>query len=145
MIVNQLDTRDWVIYKITNPSGRVYIGKTSNWYGRHNNYKNYKTCHQVSKQRMLYHSLCKYGFEDHKVEVIDTFHSDSKYCSGKEMFWIKSYMCNIYKFPEQNGLNLTDGGEGNLGWKRPEESRLEIIRKNTGKKNLKNQEKNSSW
>jgi group I intron endonuclease len=134
MIENQLDTKDWVIYKITSPSGRVYIGKSSNWMNRYSNYKYFKTAKQVHKQRVLYSSLVKYGFEDHKVEVLERFSSDSNYSSGKEMFWIRSFMCNFSKYPEQRGMNLTDGGEGNLGWKRPEESRLEIIRKNTGKK-----------
>ena len=133
MIENQ-QILDWVIYKITNPNGKVYIGKSSNWINRYSNYKYFKTAKQVHKQRILYSSLLKYGFKSHKVEVIERFTSDSNYCSGKEMFWIKSYMSNVCKYPEMNGMNLTDGGEGNLGWKRPRHSVEEIREKNKGKK-----------
>lgn len=144
MIENQSDIRDWVIYKITNPNGKVYIGKTSNWYNRHSNYKNFKTAKQVHKQKILYSSFLKYGFDAHKIEIIEEFQSDSNYCSGKEIFWIKSYMSNTCKYPKMNGMNLTDGGEGNLGWKRPLESIEEIRRKNKGRKRTEEQRKRIS-
>lgn len=143
MIGNQ-DIKDWAIYKITSPSNKVYIGKTSNLYNRYSNYKNFEVAKQVQKQRILYFSLKKYGFEAHKFEILDEFTSNSDYCSGKEMFWIRSYMANVCRYPELNGMNLTDGGEGNLGWKRPEESRLEIIRKNKGRKRSEESRKRMS-
>jgi group I intron endonuclease len=127
------DIKHWVIYKITSPTERVYIGKTSNWNNRYSNYKHFTVAKQVHKQRMLYASLLKYGFESHKLEKIDEFDSDANYCSGKEMFWIRSYMSNNCKYPEIGGMNLTNGGDGNLGWKRPKESIEEIRKKNTGK------------
>lgn len=143
-MIDSREIRNWVIYKITSPTNKIYIGKTSNWCGRRSNYKNFKVAKQVHKQRILYYSLLKYGFENHKLEVIEEFNSTSDYCSGKEMFWIRSYMSNVCKYPEMNGMNLTDGGEGNLGWKRPEESRLEIIRKNTGRKRSEESRKRMS-
>jgi len=102
---------DWVIYKITSPTGRVYIGKTCNFSGRINNYRN----HNNHKQKLLHSSFNKYDFSNHKIEIIDKFSSDDGYANGKEMFWIKSHMSNKAKYPEQNGLNLTDGGEGVRG------------------------------
>lgn len=135
---------DWVIYKITNPNGKTYIGKSSNWMLRYSNYKYYKSAKQVQKQRILYSSLVKYGFEAHDIKVIDEFQSNVDYSSGKEMFWIRSYMSNVCRYPEMNGMNLTDGGEGNLGWKRPEESRLEIIMKNKGRKRSQDSRKRMS-
>lgn len=131
MIDNQ-EILNWVIYKITSPTNRVYIGKTKSYYSRFYSYKNYHT--QSLKQRMLCYSFDKYGFNAHKIEKIDEFNSDSNFASGKEMFWIRSYMSNYCKHPEMRGMNLTDGGDGNLGWKRPIESSKEIARKNKGKK-----------
>lgn len=103
--------RDWVIYKITNPSGSYYIGKTVDLNKRLRHYKK-PLC--VS-QKLLYRSIVKYGFKSHTVDIIDSFTGTSEYASGKELFWIRSYMSNKNKYQEQKGLNLTDGGEGVLG------------------------------
>lgn len=101
----------WFIYKITSPSGRVYIGKTYNLKGRKRNY-NVANC---PKQKLLNPSLLKYGFSNHKFEIIEEFDSNIDFSSGKEIFWIRTYMSNKHKYPEVNGLNLTDGGEGTPG------------------------------
>lgn len=117
-----VDIRDWVIYKITNPTGRVYIGKTTNYKKRVGDYRNIN----CKNQKLVYHSLLKYGFESHRVEVIDTFYSDNTYANDKEMFWVRSYMSNLYKFPHQSGMNLTDGGDGKLGHKHSEETKKKL-------------------
>jgi len=109
------DIREWDIYKITSPSGRVYIGKSQNLKSRLSSYRTLTG--KVNTQRVLYNSLLKYGFKSHKIEVIDSFSSDSDYASGKEMFWIRSYMSNRVKYPKFNGMNLTDGGDGITGYK----------------------------
>lgn len=113
-----IPTYNWVIYKITNPNDCVYIGKTKNLKGRISNYKNLSN--SIRKQKLLYNSLAKYGFESHSIEIIDTFNSTLSYVNGKEIFWIRSYMCNARKWREHNGLNLTNGGDGNVGMKYPD-------------------------
>ena len=118
-MVTKNEIRDWVIYKITSPSGRVYIGKTTNFSYRQSFYRN-KNCKQ---QPLIRKSLVKYGYEAHKVEIIDQFKSGNDFSSGKEMFWIRSYMSNVSKWPEQRGLNLTDGGQGGVGKKMSDENR----------------------
>lgn len=105
--------RDWVIYKIISPSGRVYVGKASSFTERINHYRNLSCKNQV----MLYNSLLKYGFEAHKINIIEVFKSDNAYASDREIFWISENMSNYSKFPKQRGMNLTDGGEGTLGRK----------------------------
>lgn len=112
--------RNWVIYKITSPSGRIYIGKTSNYKSRILHYKNI-TC---KCQAILYKSLKKYGYNNHIIEIIDEFCSNNGYANGKEIFWIRSYMSNYSKWPEMRGLNLTDGGEGTVGRKATKEQIL---------------------
>ena len=127
---NVKEIRDWVIYRITNPNGRVYIGKSCNWRVRLFSYKNGNT----HKQRALHNSLVKYGFENHKIDIIDNFSSNGEFASGKEIFWIRTYMSHVNRFPHQKGLNLTDGGEGGLGTVRSMESREKARQRMLGTK-----------
>lgn len=107
--------RQWWIYKITNPKGRVYIGKSCSI---NNRMSAYKTVGASCKQQpLIYNSLLKYGADNHCFEIIDSFESNTDYASGKEIFWIRSYMSNESKWRMGLGLNLTDGGEGTLGVK----------------------------
>lgn len=103
--------RNWSIYKITNPAGHVYVGKTCNLKKRKSHYQQL----ECKSQPILYRSFLKYGFKSHSFEVIDSFASSISYCSGKEIFWIRTYMSYSKVFPEMNGMNLTIGGGGALG------------------------------
>jgi len=113
---------NWVIYKITSPSGRVYVGRTSDVNKRIKQYIN----GHIKFQRFLYMSIKKYGFETHSFEIIDKFESNNTYAAGKEMFWIRSNMSNFSKWPELRGMNLTDGGEGRIGAKASEETKQKL-------------------
>lgn len=55
------------IYKITSPSGRIYIGQSTNIKTRFYNYRKSISC---QKQRVLYSSFIKYGIHAHELEVI---------------------------------------------------------------------------
>jgi len=112
----------WTIYKIVNPKGRIYVGMTNNYKKRMGDYRNLN----CRNQKLLFKSLNKYGLDNHIVSVIEEFRSTVSYCNGKEMFWIRTNMCNINKFPEQNGLNLTDGGCGRVGCKHSEETKRKL-------------------
>lgn len=122
MALSPTENYNWNVYKITSPSGRVYIGITSNLIKRFSVYKS----NAVSRQTLIFNSIRKYGYENHKVEIMDTFTGDNDYANGKEIFWIRGYMSNKNKYPEQNGLNLTDGGDGTTGYK----ATAEVIEKN---------------
>ena len=54
------------IYKITSPSGKVYIGQSRNIKNRKWRYKRLDCKSQVK----LYSSFKKYGFDKHKFEII---------------------------------------------------------------------------
>ena len=57
------------IYKITNPSGKIYIGQTVNIEKR---FKEYKNIHVTIRQQIkIYNSLKKYGSENHIFEIIE--------------------------------------------------------------------------
>ncbi len=115
--ISSQEARNWVIYKITSPTGRVYIGKASDFATRKAAYRNVGPA--IREQRVIYNSLLKYGFDKHTIEIIDSFNGNSNYSSGKEIFWIRSFMSNGNKWPEMRGMNLTNGGEGALGAKFP--------------------------
>lgn len=88
------------IYKITNPEGCIYIGKSINIQKR---IKEYEYLHCKS-QRKLYDSLCKYGVENHHFDLICPCY-ESKLEIYEEYF-IKEY--NTVN--TEHGLNLRYGG-----------------------------------
>lgn len=121
--VNNTEIRNWVIYKITSPSGGVYIGKTCNPKLRLRQYRN----KAVKSQPIIFRSMQKYGYDNHVFEIIDTFTGTCPESNSKEIFWIRTYMANKHKWPLQNGMNVTDGGKSTLGWK-PSAETIEKIR-----------------
>lgn len=114
--------QSWVIYTIVSPSNRVYVGLTRNFGQRMYKYKKLL----CKPQKSLYASLCKYGYDSHEIKIVDEFLGDFNEANGKEIFWIRSYMSNKNKYPSQNGLNLTNGGDGTNGHKMSEENKEKL-------------------
>lgn len=73
------------IYKITSPSNRIYIGQTVDFVKRKSHYKNLKRNHQIR----LYNSIKKYGWENHKLELIEE--CDVHILSERERYWQEFY------------------------------------------------------
>jgi len=69
------------IYRITSPSNKVYIGQSSNIETRFKTYK-YNAC---KGQPRLFNSFKKYGFETHKLEVIERCAIDK--LNIRERYW----------------------------------------------------------
>lgn len=61
-----------VIYKITSPTNKIYIGQSWDFSSRIGFYKTYKCKNQVK----LYNSLLKHRYESHKVEIICSLPED---------------------------------------------------------------------
>lgn len=97
------------IYKITNPKGAIYIGKTKDFKKRMSFYKN-SLC---KSQKKLYNSIVKYGWKNHAIEVIENISKEQ--VSDREIYWINFFKTNYKRYPENKGLNLSDGGENNKG------------------------------
>lgn len=98
-----------VIYKITSPSNRVYIGKTKDLRKRIN-------CHKHSSMRygkniLLYNSIRKYGWDAHVLEVIEEV--ENCHLNEREVYWINELKTYCHK--NKGGLNMTIGGDGNKG------------------------------
>lgn len=86
------------IYKITNPNGLVYIGKSKNVFDR---WTRYRRLH-CKAQKHLYRSLKKYGFNAHKFEII-------KECEFAELDYYEGVFINLY-----DSLNERNEKEINL-------------------------------
>lgn len=56
------------IYKITSPTGKVYIGQSNNIERR---FYSYSRLHNCKSQIVLYRSFLKYGVKEHNFEVLE--------------------------------------------------------------------------
>lgn len=81
------------IYKITSPTNRIYIGQSIDIDIRFLYYKKLK----CKNQPLLYRSLLKYGFENHKFEIIEE-------CSIEQLNERERYWQDYYNVLEE-GLN----------------------------------------
>ena len=91
------------IYKITSPTGKVYIGQSTNIEARWERYKKAR-CEQ---QRKLFHSLVKYGWINHIFEIIEE-------CPIEDLKCHERYWQDYYEVGDRDkGLNclLTECGE----------------------------------
>ena len=115
------------IYKIISPTNRIYVGKTKNLTDRKSAYKNL----HCKGQKLLYNSFKKYGFENHKMEIIieGEYSDDELY--GFEIYYIGFY--NSYHKLNDLGLNLTLGGEGWRGGKHSDATKEKISKSKKGK------------
>ena len=114
------------IYRITNPAGRSYIGKTINFTTRMNSYKN----GNIKQQKIVYASIKKYGWENHVVEVLAE--SPVEQLAELEIRYIREY--NTYAYTNPDGMNLTLGGDGTLGRKDSIEVKTKRAAKHLGTK-----------
>jgi group I intron endonuclease len=106
------------IYKITNPKGKIYIGKTKDLKNRIIYYRTLN----CKGQPKLYNSILKYSWLNHTLEVIEECYLEQ--LDNKEIYWIKFYntVCN--------GLNCTYGGEGGS---KSSETKIKISKSMKGK------------
>lgn len=83
------------IYKITSPSGKVYIGQSIDIQKR---FKNYKSLQNCKVQIRLFNSFLKYGTDVHIFEIIEQ--CNIEFLNIRERFWQDHYDCI-----SKNGLN----------------------------------------
>lgn len=97
-----MDTKKYSIYKITNPTGKVYIGQTCNPRKR---FESYKRC--KPDQKAIYNSLQKYGYEAHTFKVM------FKDLTKVEVDIFEIELIEFYK-SEGISLNIARGGTSNI-------------------------------
>lgn len=115
--------KNYIIYKHTSPSGKIYIGQTckTNPKRRWANGKGYKS------NPYFYNAISKYGWSNFTHEII---------CSDLQKWeadWTEKYLIAFYNTTNpQYGYNLTCGGEGTSGFHHSEETKQKIGDANRG-------------
>lgn len=111
----------WTVYKHTSPSDKVYIGMTSREPKLRWNNGNGYLCKIKGKyiQPLFANAIVKYGWSNIKHEILFTNLTKSQACE-KEVELIRHYKNLGISY------NITDGGEGNLGYKATTESKNKI-------------------
>lgn len=107
------DNRNWCVYMHTNTiNGKRYIGITGQnpperrWRNGGSGY---------SQSGYFRNAIKKYGWDNFSHEIIKANLTFDEACEF-EKFYI-----SIYNTKRPKGYNLTDGGEGSVGWKPSEE------------------------
>lgn len=73
------------IYKITSPSGKIYIGQSVDIYSRWNLYNSLTN----NNQRKLKNSILKYGIEHHSFEILEE--CEHIHLNDREAYWQDEY------------------------------------------------------
>jgi group I intron endonuclease len=84
------------IYKITSPSGKIYIGQSTSIERRKKSYAKARCTGQVK----LYRSIVKYGFSEHTFEVVEECKIED--LSARERYWQE-----FYNVLGERGLNCS--------------------------------------
>lgn len=110
------------VYKITSPSGKIYIGESSNIKNRKYSYKT----HRCEKQIKIYSSILKHGWELHLFEVLE-------FCDIKDLKKRERYWQDFYNATGVNGLNCQLTGTDELKGVLSDEAKKKISEFNKGK------------
>ena len=111
------------IYKITNPNGKIYIGQTIDFERRVYQYKKLN----CKEQPKLYNSLKKYGFQNHKFELIWP-------CWERYLTKWERYFQEMYNSTEDDNLNCFLVTTKDKTGKHTEETKRKISESNKGRK-----------
>lgn len=111
------------IYKITNPNGKIYIGQTIDFERRVYQYKKLN----CKEQPKLYNSLKKYGFQNHKFELIWP-------CWECYLTKWERYFQEMYNSTEDDNLNCFLVTTKDKTGKHTEETKRKISESNKGRK-----------
>lgn len=83
------------VYKITNPSGAIYIGSSKHIEKRFSQYKNLRN----NEQHKLRNSIIKYGYENHNFEILEE-------CEIDLLLKLEREYCIKYNVLNRKNLNL---------------------------------------
>ncbi len=109
------------IYKITSPSGNIYIGQSRNIELRKSKYRS----KQCKVQRALYNSIIKYGWDSHSFEILEEVIDDSLFDTREKYYY------DLYK--NQRFIMLNIQIPGNRGNRKHSQETKDLI----SSKNLK--------
>ena len=113
------------IYKITSPTGKVYIGQSTNIEQRFQYYKKLNCVQQVK----LFRSLQKYKPENHNFEIIEE--CEESRLNLRERYWQEQYDV----LNREKGLNLRYTKINSKSGTMSEETKARMSISKTGEKN----------
>lgn len=128
------------IYKITSPTGRVYIGQSYNIHKRFNHYKRL----DCRGQTKIYNSLIKHGVLNHSFDIIIQLDNN---IGAIELTKHEQYYIDYYKSIGVSLLNLKDAGvNGKLSIETRQKMSAQRIgnKSNTGRNLTEEHKKNIS-
>lgn len=82
------------VYKITSPSGKIYIGSSVNYKRRLTQYKGTG----AKAQTILYNSFLKYGIDNHIFEIVEL-------CTKENLLEREYFYGSLYEVLGEKGLN----------------------------------------
>ena len=135
------------IYKITSPSGRVYIGQSIDIDKRFNSYKRLYV--KNKGQTKLHRSFVKHGVDNHTFEIIEECSIEC--LNERERFWQDHFdvienglNCKLTETNDKSGkvsnetlLKMSKASTGNTNWlgkKHSQETKDKISKANLGRK-----------
>lgn len=118
-----------IIYKYTSPSGKCYIGQTTNEKIRREHWNTPGPYAGLKIDR----ARIKYGILNFTYEVLIRNTYNTKEEAREDLNRLEIYYIGIYNSYEQ-GYNCTIGGDTTLGYICTKETRDKISKGNTGKK-----------
>jgi len=119
------------LYRLTSPSGKVYIGITKNTRKRWLEHSHAARC---GSKCVLHKAICKYGFDSFKKEILLT--STFSYVKDLEVKAIAAYSTMI-----PAGYNMTAGGDGTVGYIFTDEDKMKIGLAHKGRKHSEESKK----
>ena len=119
-----------IIYKYTSPSGKVYIGQTTNETRRRKTFLNLNKSYGGKK---IDNARQKYGPSNFKYEVIHTIDANSKVDATQKLDELEEYYIDQYS-SYREGYNMTFGGYTNRGFKYSDEQKKQMSLSRLGKK-----------
>lgn len=119
-----------IIYKYTSPSGKCYIGQTTNELLRRKKW-NSNIYHYAGTK--IDRARKKYGSKNFKYEVLVRNKYSSRSIAIEDLNRLEIYYIGLYD-SYKNGYNCTIGGEGVTGVKLTEEQIDKVRKANKGKR-----------
>lgn len=120
-----------VIYLITNPNGRKYVGRTKHIGRRINTYK-YRAADKKETKSIVVNSIRKYGWGNHKFEILEECPNDL--LNEREKYWIIELKTYFFEYPDNMNMSL-GGEEGGRKWMFDVERRKKQSERFTGSGN----------
>lgn len=119
-----------IIYRYTSPSGKVYIGQTTQEKRRRKTFNNLNKSYGGDK---IDSARRKFGPDNFKYEVIETLVFRSKEEATVKLDALEEHYINIHN-SYKTGYNMTYGGYTNRGFQYSDEQKRQMSIYRTGKK-----------